>query len=117
MNDLRLISADSHVNEPGDLWVERIDTQFRGRAPRVIENPPGLKPGAYLTLEAIPPIPLAQGMAAGKKPDDLPQFFQASTSNDRRARGVERPERSLAMDPAAGAGRVPLHAPRLSPLR
>src|SRR5437899_5593917 len=60
MNDLRLISADSHVNEPGDLWVERIDTQFRDRAPRVVENPPGLKPGAYLTLEGIPPIHLAQ---------------------------------------------------------
>ena len=33
MNELKLISADSHVNEPGDLWVERIDTQFRDRAP------------------------------------------------------------------------------------
>jgi len=98
MNDLRLISADSHVNEPGDLWVERIDTQFRDRAPRVIENPPGLKPGAYLTLEGIPPIHLAQGMGAGKKPDELPQFFQASTYNDRRAGGWDPAERTKDMD-------------------
>ena len=28
-----LISADSHVNEPGQLWVERIDRAFRERAP------------------------------------------------------------------------------------
>jgi len=33
MNELELISADSLVNEAGDLWVERIDTQFRDRAP------------------------------------------------------------------------------------
>lgn len=32
MNELKLISTDSHVNEPGDLWVERIDKQFRDRA-------------------------------------------------------------------------------------
>ena len=32
MNEPKLISADSHVNEPGDLWVERFDKQFRDRA-------------------------------------------------------------------------------------
>jgi predicted TIM-barrel fold metal-dependent hydrolase len=26
MTEPKLISADSHVNEPGDLWVERIDS-------------------------------------------------------------------------------------------
>jgi len=41
MTEPRLISADSHVNEPGDLWVERIDKQFRDRAPRVVEDLPG----------------------------------------------------------------------------
>ena len=64
MSEPKLISADSHVNEPGDLWVERIDKAFRDRAPRVVENPPGLKPGAYFMLEGIPPIHLAQGMGA-----------------------------------------------------
>jgi predicted TIM-barrel fold metal-dependent hydrolase len=43
MTESKLISADSHVNEPGDLWVERIDKQFRERAPRVVENPSGLR--------------------------------------------------------------------------
>ena len=32
MNELKLISTDSHVNEPGDLWVERIGKRFRDRA-------------------------------------------------------------------------------------
>ena len=31
MAEPKLISADSHVNEPGDLWVERIDKHFRDR--------------------------------------------------------------------------------------
>ena len=30
MNELKLISADSHVNEPGDLWVESPCPASRG---------------------------------------------------------------------------------------
>jgi predicted TIM-barrel fold metal-dependent hydrolase len=30
-----IISSDSHVFEPPDLWTERIDTTFRARAPRI----------------------------------------------------------------------------------
>ena len=33
-----LISADSHVVEPPDLWQERIDTRFRPLAPRLLED-------------------------------------------------------------------------------
>ncbi len=40
MAEPKLISADSHVNEPGDLWVERIDKQFRERAPRAMSARP-----------------------------------------------------------------------------
>ncbi len=98
MTELKLISADSHVNEPGDLWVQRIDKQFRDRAPRVVENPPGQRPGAYFTLEGIPLIHLAQGMGAGKKPEELPQFFQTSTYKDRRPGGWDPAERVKDMD-------------------
>jgi hypothetical protein len=55
MTEPRLISADSHVNEPGDLWVSRIDKKFCDRAPRVVENPPGQKPGACLPSELVRP--------------------------------------------------------------
>ena len=34
MTDYKLISADSHVSEPTDLWVERVDKRYRDRAPR-----------------------------------------------------------------------------------
>ena len=39
MAELQLISSDSHVSEPPDLWVERIDTKYRDRAPHVVLNP------------------------------------------------------------------------------
>ena len=32
------ISADSHVTEPGDCYVPRIDPRFRDRAPRAITH-------------------------------------------------------------------------------
>ena len=32
----KLISADSHVIEPPDVWTERMDTEFRDRAPRLV---------------------------------------------------------------------------------
>ncbi len=35
MSEYRIISSDSHVIEPEDLWEERIDKRFRDRAPRL----------------------------------------------------------------------------------
>lgn len=56
-----LISADSHVVEPGDLWVERLLEHLRARAPRATRDPdnlhwyfsaPGLTRGVDLTLSS-----------------------------------------------------------------
>ncbi len=38
-----MISADCHVTEPPNLWVERIDEQFRNRLPRIEVDKDGLK--------------------------------------------------------------------------
>ena len=38
MTNHSVISADSHVIEPADLWTELIDPKFRDRAPRVEEQ-------------------------------------------------------------------------------
>ena len=35
----KLISADSHVSEPVDLWANGVDKKYRDRAPRLVENP------------------------------------------------------------------------------
>src|SRR5260370_39386950 len=33
-----VISADSHVIEPGDLWLTHSDPDFRARAPRIVRR-------------------------------------------------------------------------------
>jgi predicted TIM-barrel fold metal-dependent hydrolase len=34
----RLVSADSHIAEPPDLWTSRIDRRFRDRAPHLVSD-------------------------------------------------------------------------------
>jgi predicted TIM-barrel fold metal-dependent hydrolase len=41
MFDWPLISSDSHIVEPPDLWAERMDRRYRDRAPRVVEEDDG----------------------------------------------------------------------------
>jgi hypothetical protein len=38
---MRIIDADSHMIEPPLLWMERLDGQFRDRAPRTVKDPDG----------------------------------------------------------------------------
>jgi predicted TIM-barrel fold metal-dependent hydrolase len=38
MSTYRLISSDSHIIEPPDLWEQRIDRPFRDRAPRLVHE-------------------------------------------------------------------------------
>ena len=32
----KLVSADSHIVEPPDLWLTRIDAKYRDRAPHIV---------------------------------------------------------------------------------
>lgn len=36
-----MISSDSHIMEPPDLWAERLDAKFRDRAPHVVREAGG----------------------------------------------------------------------------
>jgi predicted TIM-barrel fold metal-dependent hydrolase len=38
-----MVSADSHANEPANLWVERIDAKYRDRLPRIVVDDHGVK--------------------------------------------------------------------------
>jgi predicted TIM-barrel fold metal-dependent hydrolase len=38
MSTYKLISSDSHIIEPADLWETRIDRQFKDRAPRLVHE-------------------------------------------------------------------------------
>ncbi|MCE2463799.1 MAG: amidohydrolase family protein [Dehalococcoidia bacterium] len=41
MAGYRIISADSHVVEPDDLWLNRIEPEFKDRVPRVVRTETG----------------------------------------------------------------------------
>ena len=38
MGSYRVISSDSHIFEPSDLWTSRVEPQFRDRAPYVVHR-------------------------------------------------------------------------------
>ena len=64
----RLISADSHVTEPGDLWTSRVDARFRDRVPRIER----FEKGDAWVMEGVPrPIAFGFTVCAGNKPEDL----------------------------------------------
>ena len=69
MEPLRVISADSHMTEPPDLWTTRLDQQFRDRAPRVVEDKE--KPGHFFRAPGITPFPVAGGFSAGRSGEEL----------------------------------------------
>ena len=60
----RIVSADSHMIEPADLWVDRIDHRFKERAPRAVVSQD--KPGAYFMAEGLRPFPVAAVAATGR---------------------------------------------------
>jgi len=73
MTALRVISADSHMMEPADLWVGRLDRKFRDRAPRVVKNEG--KPGYSFVAPGINPFPVAGGFARGLSGKELKEHM------------------------------------------
>lgn len=68
MPDFKLISADSHVNEPPAAW-ERVQKEYGERAPKVVRDPAGKPKGVWLVIEGLPPVGLShysKGLAVGK---------------------------------------------------
>jgi predicted TIM-barrel fold metal-dependent hydrolase len=69
-----LISADSHVTEPADLWCERLDRKYRDRAPRVIRD---YGRDRYLFVApGVSPFAIASGFGAGKQGRELKQHLR-----------------------------------------
>ncbi|MET0502891.1 MAG: amidohydrolase family protein [Candidatus Binatia bacterium] len=67
MADFKLISADGHLNDPPAAW-ERVQKQYGDQAPRVVENPPGMK-GLWLFAGDLKPSPCSNpsvGFLVGK---------------------------------------------------
>src|SRR5690349_6976437 len=80
MAEMRVISADSHMTEPGDLWVERLERKFRDNAPRVIkrEGDSGLALSAPFVFvgPGFHPLTVAGVFAAGRSGDELREHMR-----------------------------------------
>lgn len=64
----RLISGDSHVNEPPDLWTSRVAKEFVDRAPRI----EAFELGDAWVLEGVSdPINFGMNACAGLAPEEM----------------------------------------------
>src|SRR5262245_66007938 len=70
MAEHRIISADSHFVEPPTMWAERIDKQFRDRAPHTVRGLNG-REGEFFVCENINPFPVAAFFCAGVPSEQL----------------------------------------------
>jgi predicted TIM-barrel fold metal-dependent hydrolase len=91
--DLVLISADSHVVEPADLWTTRIGGRFGDRTPRVERGREG-QPDAFFYCEDVPPFGIGAFSAADVDASELPAHFR--TGYERVRRGGYDPQARLA---------------------
>jgi len=66
-----IISADSHVIEPSDLWVERLDREYRDRAPRIFWDE--RRQGWFFGCEGLPPALISSLYAVDKSPQEFAQ--------------------------------------------
>ena len=76
-----LISSDSHVTEPPDLWTSRLDPAFRDRAPHYLNDPE--RGGLYFVVENQIPQQVNVNIAAGQRPEDYEAFFRLGLESGR----------------------------------
>lgn len=70
METEKVLSADSHVIEPADVWTARIDKRFLERAPRTVKRF-GDREGDFFVAEGLRPFPVAGFAVAGVDPKDF----------------------------------------------
>jgi uncharacterized protein len=104
----RLISADSHVNEPGDLWTSRVPAGFRERAPRIVS----LEAGDAWVIEGVAdPINFGMNACAGLAPEDMHAWSRFA---DLRPGGYDPTARTKEMDADGVDAEVLYPTPRLA---
>ena len=64
-----IISADSHVTEPPDTYISRIDPKYRDVAPRMVHHE---ELGDTFLIDGMKtPVPMGLVAAAGKRAEEL----------------------------------------------
>jgi len=76
-NGNTIISADSHVFEPVNLWDTRLDKKYRERGPRFVVDWQG-KGGTWFVCEGAQPRSIDSIAAAGVPKEDLVKFKNMS---------------------------------------
>ena len=69
MRDYQIISADSHVVEPPDLWEKWLERKYLDTAPRLVDDGDG--GDAWLYLGGKVPEPLGLVTCVGTRPEEL----------------------------------------------
>ncbi len=80
MADYKLFSADSHVSEPPDLWINRIEGKFRDRAPHVEMREYEGFPAEFFIIEGQRPSRVAIGLASAAQTGDRKDFIKKQGS-------------------------------------
>jgi predicted TIM-barrel fold metal-dependent hydrolase len=86
----KVISADSHVMEPPELWVERMDQSFRDRAPRVVNEWKGKK-GEFLICDGQFLRSVYGGFPAQRPPQEIPLYPESAHQRERTDYAHARP--------------------------
>jgi predicted TIM-barrel fold metal-dependent hydrolase len=67
--DFKTISADSHVTEPPNCFIDNIDPKYRDRAPKLVRSEAR---GDVFIIDGLPgDVPLGLAAAAGRDPHEL----------------------------------------------
>ena len=104
----RLISGDSHVNEPGDLWTARVAAKFRDHAPRIDRFEEG---DAWVIEGVRDPINFGMNACAGLEPSEMRAW---SRFEDLRPGGYDPAARLAEMDHDGVDAEVLYPTPRLA---
>lgn len=104
----RLISADSHVNEPPDLWTSRVPSAMRERAPRVERFEDG---DAWVIEGVTDPINFGMNACAGLDPEEMRSWVRFE---EIRRGGHDPAARLVEMDRDSVDAEVLYPTPRLS---
>jgi uncharacterized protein len=104
----RLISADSHVNEPPGTWVDRVPAALRDRAPCIERFEQG---DAWVIEGVADPINFGMNACAGLEPEQMKGWCRF---DDIRAGGYDPAARLVEMDRDGVDAEVLYPTPRLS---
>jgi predicted TIM-barrel fold metal-dependent hydrolase len=108
VGDYRLISGDSHVNEPPDLWTSRVTGPYRERVPHMERFEKG---DAWVLEGALDPINFGSNCNVGLPPEQRPPWI---TWDQVRAGGYDPTARVSEQDEDGVDAEILYPTPRVS---